>query len=59
MKRVLSACIAVALVSSFVGCGDKAEVKKQTTVSTPDGETTTTQQTTVEKSGQNPPPSNP
>lgn len=59
MKRLRSLCVAVALVPSFVGCGDKAEVKKQTTVETPGGTTTTTEKTTVEKTGDNPPPANP
>jgi len=57
MKRLFSvfmiACLALPLT---LGCEKKAEVKKETTVSTPDGTTTTTDSTKVETSGENPPP---
>ena len=59
MKTFLSLCVALSLTSTFVGCGEKAEVKKETTVTTPEGETTTTVTETVEKSGENPPPAEP
>jgi hypothetical protein len=43
----------------FVGCSEKATTKSQTTVTTPQGETTTTITKEVEKSGENPPPAQP
>ncbi len=59
MKTLLSLCVALSFASTFIGCGEKAEVKKETTVTTPEGETTTTETETVEKSGENPPPAEP
>lgn len=56
MKRFISLYLALSLVSGFVGCSKKTEVQKATTVTTPDGETTTTETTTVETSGETPPP---
>ena len=59
MRRFVALCLALSLVSGFVGCSKKAEVQKETTVTTPDGETTKTETTTVEQSGDNPPPAAP
>jgi len=59
MKTLLSLFVALSLTSTFIGCGETAEVKKETTVTTPEGETTTTETTTVEKTGENPPPAEP
>lgn len=56
MKRFIALCLALSLVSGFIGCSKKAEVTEETTVTTPGGETTTTETTTVETSGENPPP---
>jgi hypothetical protein len=56
MKRILSAVVLAILVSPLVGCGETTEYKKETTVKTPGGTTTTTEKTEVEKSGENPPP---
>jgi hypothetical protein len=57
MKRFLLFCTALSLMTVLtVGCEKKAEVKKETTVTTPEGETTTTESTKVETSGENPPP---
>jgi hypothetical protein len=56
MKRFFALVLALCLVSSFVGCTEKTEVKSERTVTTPDGETTTTETETIERSGENPPP---
>lgn len=55
MRLLIASCIAASLLGT-VGCGTKAEVKEQKTVTTPSGETTTTETKTVEKSGDAPPP---
>ena len=57
MKRFLLPCLALSLLSIFaaVGCNSKAKVETKTTITTPEGQTTTTDTTTVEKSGKNPP----
>jgi hypothetical protein len=60
MKRFFAFCVALSLATVlFTGCEKKAEKTTETTVETPGGETTTTESTTVEKSGENPPPANP
>ena len=56
MKRFMAVCIVLCLVGAFVGCEKKAEVKKTTTTSTPEGSTTKTDSTKIETSGENPPP---
>ena len=57
MKRFFILCLALSLVVPFtVGCEKKAEVKKETTVTTPEGSTTVTDTQKVETSGENPPP---
>jgi hypothetical protein len=45
----------LSLAAAFVGCEKKAEVKKTTTVTTPEGSTTKTDTTTVETTGEHPP----
>jgi hypothetical protein len=56
MKRFLVWGIAAALCMPLaVGCDRKAEVKRETTVTGPDGQTTTTTTQKVESSGDNPP----
>jgi hypothetical protein len=42
MKRFFSICVILGLALPFAGCDKKAEVKKETTVTTPEGTTTTT-----------------
>ena len=42
MKRFFVLCTVLSLATAFVGCEKKAEVKKETTVTTPEGSTTTT-----------------
>ena len=57
MKRFFALSLALSLVVPFtVGCEKKAEVKKETTVTTPGGSTTVTDTQKVETSGENPPP---
>jgi hypothetical protein len=56
MKRFFTLCVILGLAMPFAGCEKKAEVKKETTVTTPEGETTTTDSHKVETSGENPPP---
>ena len=48
MKRLFSLCLALTFISAFVGCDKKAEVKEETTVTTPEGTTTTTDTHAVE-----------
>jgi hypothetical protein len=56
MSRLIVWCAAVAVCMPLaLGCSRKAEMQKETTVSTPEGETTKTETTTVESSGDNPP----
>ena len=55
MKRFFGLCLALSLIGSFAGCEKKAEVKKETTVTTPEGKTTTTETKSVETSGDSPP----
>jgi len=44
------------IVAPFAGCEKKeSSVKKQTTVTSPEGTTTKTTETTVETTGKNPP----
>jgi hypothetical protein len=58
MKRMLSLVMVLSLFSlGFVGCAEKTETKKETTVETPEGTTTETETKEVEKSGENPPAS--
>jgi hypothetical protein len=57
MKRI-AFCVLFGLASvNLIGCAEKkAEVKKETTVTTPGGETKMTETKTVETTGDNPPP---
>lgn len=48
MKRFFGLCLALSLVGGVAGCDKKAEVKKETTVTTPEGTTTTTDTHAVE-----------
>ena len=54
MKRLLSLATLMAL-GCVLGCGETSKVESSTTVKTPGGQTTTTETTKVEKSGENPP----
>ena len=59
MSRMLTLAVALgAMTLGFTGCSEKASSTTEKTVSTPQGETTTSTETTVEKSGENPPPAN-
>jgi hypothetical protein len=55
MKRFFAICMVLSLTAAFVGCEKKAEIKKTTTVTTPEGSTTKTDSTKVETSGENAP----
>jgi hypothetical protein len=55
MKRFLTVCMVLSLAIPFAGCDKKAEVKKTTTVSTPEGTTTKTDTSTIKTSGDNAP----
>lgn len=48
MKRFFALCVILGLAVPFAGCDKKAEVKKETTVTTPEGTTTTTDTHAVE-----------
>ena len=52
MKRFFALCMVLSMTTPFMGCDKKAEVKKTTTVTTPEGSTTKTDSTKVETSGQ-------
>jgi len=57
MKRFISMLLMLSIVCvTSIGCAEKSTATKKTQTSTPDGTTTTTQKTEVEKSGNNPPP---
>ena len=56
MKRAFVCSLVAGIMAiGLVGCGEKAEVKKSTTVTTPGGSTKTTDSTKVETTGDNPP----
>jgi hypothetical protein len=56
MKRLIC-CIAAMGISfaGIAGCSDKATIKTEKQITTPDGKTTITNEKTIEKSGDNPP----
>jgi hypothetical protein len=62
MNKVIRILVAGLVVSGFAigfaGCGDESSSKTQTEVKTPGGTATVTEKTTVNKSGNNPPPVN-
>ena len=51
MKRIITLSLAIAFVVAISGCGDTAKVKETKTVTTPGGTTTTTNESTVKKTG--------
>jgi len=57
MKRLFALCLVLGVAACFtVGCEKKAaEVKTETTVTTPEGSSTTTDTHKVETTGENPP----
>ncbi len=55
MNRFFALCVILGLAMPLTGCDKKTEVKKETTVTTPEGTTTTTDTHAVETSGDNPP----
>jgi hypothetical protein len=56
MKRLFGVLALSMLACVAFGCAEETEVKKETTVETPGGTTTTTESTKVEKTGEDPPP---
>ena len=48
MKQFFALCVFLGMAIPFVGCDKKAEVKTQTTVTSPEGTTTTTDTHAVE-----------
>lgn len=48
MKRFLALCVVLSVVGFVAGCDKKAEVKKETTVTSPEGTTTQTDTHAVE-----------
>ena len=54
MKCFMAVCMVLCLAGAFVGCEKKAEIKKTTTTSTPEGSTTKTDTTKIETSGEHP-----
>lgn len=60
MRYFFSLTMALALATlSLSGCGHESTSKSTEKVSGPGGTTTVTKETTVNQSGQNPPPANP
>jgi hypothetical protein len=59
MRKLMTAMLAGAILGGLtigmVGCTEEASVTKETTVKGPEGTAKTTEKTSVEKSGQNPP----
>jgi hypothetical protein len=56
MKRLLTVCVALSLLGAFAGgCDNKSKTERTDTVTTPGGQTTTTDTHKVESSGDNPP----
>lgn len=57
MKRFAGLAVLMSLFGTLtVGCSEKSKTQSTTTVETPQGSTTETITTEVEKSGENPPP---
>ena len=56
-KLLLMSFVGVAplMVMSMTGCEQQTTVKEEKKISTPEGTTTKTQETTIEKTGENPP----
>ena len=57
--KSLIACASLLALVGLTGCGQKATIKKETTVTSPGGTTKTTTTQEIEKTGDNPPPSQP
>jgi hypothetical protein len=55
MTTMLAGAMLGGLTIGMVGCTEEASVTKETTVKGPEGTSKTTEKTSVEKSGQNPP----
>ena len=58
IRTLGTALIVAGLTIGLAGCGEESSTKSQIDTKTPDGRTTVTEKTTVNKSGNNPPPVN-
>jgi len=58
MKRFLTTALILGSFTPFglLGCGEESKVQTETTVKTPEGETTRTDTTKIDSKGDNPPP---
>lgn len=56
LRLTMMGILAAGLGLNLAGCSDEATSERTATVSGPDGKTKVTEKTTVEKSGNNPPP---
>jgi len=60
MKRFVAIPLLLSLFSmGLIGCAEKDATKRETTITTPGGKTTTTQEVEVRKTGKNPPAETP
>ncbi|MBX9792326.1 MAG: hypothetical protein K2Y37_25785 [Pirellulales bacterium] len=60
MKRLMTFAMSLLLALPLaIGCSQESSTETTRTVETPQGETTVRTETTVEQSGENPPPANP
>ena len=60
MKRLMVLMTSLLLsLPLTIGCSTESSTETTRTVETPEGETTVRTETTVEQSGENPPPANP
>lgn len=55
MKRLLAIAVAGVMFAGIAGCSDKATIKTEKEITTPDGKTTITDEKTIKQSGNNPP----
>jgi hypothetical protein len=59
MKKLISltmmGVLAMGLGIGISGCSEESSAEKKTTIKTPEGTSTTTEKTTVDQSGKNPP----
>ncbi len=56
LRVTMMGILAAGLGINLAGCSDEASSEKKSVESTPGGKTVTTEKTTVNKSGDNPPP---
>jgi hypothetical protein len=59
IRTFVAGLVVTGLSIVLAGCGEESSSKSQTEVKTPEGSSTVTEKTTVNKSGNNPPPVSP